>query len=481
LPADSSRREAAALGALLVLAALVRFIGIGSQSLWLDEGVTAELVRLPFGDMLSTIPKSESTPYLYYVLLWPWAKLFGYGEAGLRSLSAVAGVVTVAAIWAGARALAGRWAALAAGALAALNPFLVWYSQEARAYALLAMFCALSFWLFARALQRPDGPALAWWALASSLALATHYFAAFTILPEAIALAVLAGRTRAWALACGAIGLAALALTPLAAQQRRGGGADWIGDISLGHRIAEIPKRFVAGEFGNQLGYVFWPVLLIALAAFALLIVRGSDDERRGGLIALVVGATGLIVPIVFALGTLDYVFPRNLIGSLPPLLVVFGIAVTISRSRAAGAALLAVALALSAVALVRTGTDDALQRDDIRAVSNYLDRHRAFAVVVAPADDVRPLSYYQGGLAKIVDPGVTTTEIAVIDFTRAPRGERAAPRPVPGFTVAEVKDTGTYRLVLLRSTRPIVVGPALARQATPRPEDSATYADLIH
>jgi mannosyltransferase len=475
-----SQRETVALAALLAVAAAVRFIGIGAQSLWLDEVVTFELVSLPFGDTLSTIPDSESTPYLYYVLLWPWADVVGHGEAALRSLSAVFGVLTVAAIWAAARSLVSERAGLVAAALAAVNPFLVWYSQEARAYALLALLCAVSFWLFARALERGDGRSLAWWAIASALALATHYFAAFTIFPEAIALAVLAGRTRAWALACGAIGLAAAALAPLAAEQRRGGGADWIGDISLGHRIAEIPKRFVAGEFGNQLGYVFWPVLLIALASLVLLLWRSADDERRGGVVALVIGGAGLVVPIAFALATLDYVFPRNLIGSLPPLLVAFAAALTAARARLAGGILLAAVLALSALALVRTGTDDALQRDDWRTAVDDLDRTRAGAIVVSPADNLRPLRhYYPRPLFELVDPGVGTSEIAVLDTTRAPIAERIAPRPPPGFAVAEIRDTDTYRIVLLRSSAQMVVGPGLARRAAARPDNVHPVADL--
>ena len=479
MPGGSSRRDAAALGALVVLAALVRFIGIGSQSFWLDEVVTAELVKQSFGDLIGSIPHSESTPYLYYVLLWPWAKVFGYGEAALRSLSALYGVGTVAAIWAGARVLVSRPAALVAGALAAVNPFLIWYSQEARAYALLALLCAVSFWLFALALRRPSGRAYAGWAVASALALATHYFAGFVILPEAIALAVLGGRTRAWALACGGIGLAAAALAPLAAQQRRGGGADWIGNISLGHRIAEIPKRFVAGDFGNQLNYVFWPVLLIATAALVLCLVRATGDERRGGLVAMVVGGVGLALPIVLALGSLDYVFPRNLIGALPPLIVGFGAALTAIRLREVGAVMASAVVALSVLALVRTGTDDALQRDDWRRASRFLTENRVQAIVVSPANDARPLDYYLGHLFNIVDPGVNTDRIAVIEVTRAPRADRVPPRQAQGFTASNVVDTGTYRLVLYRSPRPQVVGPALALQAAARPENVAAKADL--
>ena len=478
MPAGSSRRrEALALGGLLALAALVRVIGIGSQSLWLDEVVTAELVGKPFGDMLSTIPKSESTPFLYYVLLWPWAQLFGDGEAALRSLSAILGVATVAAVWAGARALVSERAALAAGLLAALNPFLVWYSQEARAYALLALLCAVSFWCFARALRDPRW--LAWWAVASALALATHYFAAFTIVPEAIALAVIAGRTRSWALACGAIGLATLALAPLAATQRRGGGADWIGDISLAHRIAEIPKRFVASEFGNQIGYAFWPILLCALIALGLLWTRGTEGERRGGLIALGIGVAGLLVPIAMALASLDYVFPRNLIGSLPPLLVAFAAGLTTSRATRAGAAVLAVVAVGSVVALVRTGTDDALQRDDWGSVSAELDRYRARVIIISGANEARTLRWHRPNLPEIIDPGVATSEVAIVGLTRAPLAERPAPRPPPGFRTVRTIDSGTYRLIIARAPREAVVGRAAALGSAFTPGDVHIVADL--
>lgn len=474
MPAAKGR---AALAGLLALAAAVRFIGIGSQSLWLDEVVTAELVGKPFGDMLSTIPHSESTPYLYYVLLWPWAQLFGDGEAALRSLSALFGVATVAAIWAGARALVSDRAALAAAALAALNPFLVWYSQEARAYALLALLCAVSFWCFARALREPRW--LAWWAVASAFALATHYFAAFTIVPEAIALAMVLGRTRAWAIACGAIGLAALALVPLAATQRRGGGADWIGDISLAHRIAEIPKRFVAGEFGNQLGYVFWPVLLCALAALGFLVWRASEDERRGGLVALGVGTAGLLAPILMALATLDYVFPRNLIGSLPPLLIAFAAGLTGARAARAGAVVLGGVLALSVVGLVRIAGDDALQRDDWRSAASELDGRRAAVIVVSPANEARTLRWYRPNLPDLIEPGLAPQEIAIVDLTRAPTADRAMPNLPPGSRPAAVIDSGTYRIVIARPPSGTVIGPRQALRSSFRPDDAKPLADL--
>jgi hypothetical protein len=140
---------------------------------------------------------------------------------------------------------------------------------------------------------------------------------------------------------------------------------------------------------------------------------------------------------------------------------------------------LLAVVLALSVLGLVRIGTDDELQRDDWKSVAGYLDERRAAALVISPANDSRSLSYYMGRFFKIVEPGPGTSQIAVIEVTRAPLAERPRPKAVPGFRIAEVKDTGTYRLVLLRAPRKVFVGPGLAAQAALRPEDVALVADL--
>ena len=91
---------------------------------------------------------------------------------------------------------------------------LVWFGQEARAYALLALLGALSALLWLRALEDVSGAPrpptsgrryaglLAWGAVAA-LALATHYYAIFLVGPQGLWLALrLPGlRERAAALA----------------------------------------------------------------------------------------------------------------------------------------------------------------------------------------------------------------------------------------------------------------------------------------
>ncbi len=115
--------------------------------------------------MLREVRASESNPPLYYVLAWGWSKLFGTGEAGLRSLSALFGAATIPLAYLIGKDLLSRRAGLITAALVALNPMLIWYSQEARSYALLVLLCAASLLFFLRA--RRSGEA---WDLAAVVA-----------------------------------------------------------------------------------------------------------------------------------------------------------------------------------------------------------------------------------------------------------------------------------------------------------------------
>lgn len=76
---------------VVALGALVRFPTIGHQSFWNDEAVTHGIVSQGLGHVLRTVPSTESTPPLYYVLVWLWSRAFGTHEAGLRSFSALCG------------------------------------------------------------------------------------------------------------------------------------------------------------------------------------------------------------------------------------------------------------------------------------------------------------------------------------------------------------------------------------------------------
>ena len=135
------------LALILALAAGIRFYALGSQSLWSDEGNSAALAARSLSQIAQDA-RGDIHPPLYYWLLSIWTRYFGNSEMALRSLSAIFGVLLVWVIAELGRRLFSPITGLAAGFIAALAPFQVYYSQEARMYILLALEAALAMLLF---------------------------------------------------------------------------------------------------------------------------------------------------------------------------------------------------------------------------------------------------------------------------------------------------------------------------------------------
>src|SRR5687768_1137612 len=158
--ADHSR-EALLVAGLTAAALVLRFIGLSEGDFWADEIATHRAVadRTP-GDVLVVIQAGEGAPHLYYLLAWAWAGVLGAGEAGLRSLSAIAGALVTPVAYLTLRQVGLRTEALIAGGLAAVSPLLVWYGQEARMYSLLTLLTAAALFFFVRLLVNFDVRAL---------------------------------------------------------------------------------------------------------------------------------------------------------------------------------------------------------------------------------------------------------------------------------------------------------------------------------
>jgi mannosyltransferase len=147
---------------IIVVATLVRVYQLGRLSFWYDEVVTMRLARAENpAQLFERLFQIDATRApLHPLLLQLWIKLFGPSEAAARSLSVLAGVVTIVLIFeigrVGFDAATGLWAAW----LAALSPLLIVYSREARMYALLVMITCVC-WRLLLALRRSYGTAKA--------------------------------------------------------------------------------------------------------------------------------------------------------------------------------------------------------------------------------------------------------------------------------------------------------------------------------
>jgi len=232
---------------LTLLAAALRFGTLDARSFWMDEVFTVALLAMDLREMLRGVPMSESTPPLYYLVGWGWARIFGLGEIGARSLPAALGVATVPLAYLAARELVSVRAGVVTAALVAVNPMLIWYSQEARSYALLVFASTVALLFFARALADPAARTLDAWAIASMAAIASHYFAAFLFLPQAAWLLRVSRARREVAVAAGSAAAVGAALVPLALHQRAAGLIDWIDDFELLVRLGRVPVTVLAG------------------------------------------------------------------------------------------------------------------------------------------------------------------------------------------------------------------------------------------
>lgn len=132
---------------ILILAYGLRFHALGAQSLWHDEGNSVVQASRSFIDIAENASRDIHPPG-YYWLLAIWRNLAGQTEFGLRSLSTFASVLTVAFAYALGKRLYGYSAGLAAAVFTAINTFSIFYAQEARMYALLALWSAASMWVF---------------------------------------------------------------------------------------------------------------------------------------------------------------------------------------------------------------------------------------------------------------------------------------------------------------------------------------------
>ncbi len=181
-----------------------------------------------------------------------------------------------------------------AAALVALNPYLIWYSQEARSYALFVLFAAWGLYFFARCLRSPSTRNLTLWAGLSALALLSHYFAAFLVGAQGIWLLARGWPRRVPMVAVGATAAVGVALLPLAIAQEGSGRRNLFAGVSLAQRAADTVYGFLASQNPDAFqgspsvrhlrDAVVIAGLIIGAIALAMLLRRATRTERLGGL-----------------------------------------------------------------------------------------------------------------------------------------------------------------------------------------------------
>jgi mannosyltransferase len=147
-------RTAAGIVIALIVACGIFLRFFTHSAMWLDEALTVDRSSLPIRDIATSL-KQDGAPPLYYYLLHYWMELFGQSDLAIRSLSGVIGVATLPVAWFAANRFGGRVAAWITLVLLASAPYAVYYSTEARMYALDILLTGCGYLALSRALTRP--------------------------------------------------------------------------------------------------------------------------------------------------------------------------------------------------------------------------------------------------------------------------------------------------------------------------------------
>jgi mannosyltransferase len=143
-----SRRKGVglALAAIVVVAALLRLVGLGAEPFWLDEAHTANFTTLTVAELWSfDDPFDTVNPPGFILAMKIWSQV-SRSDEWLRLLPALAGIATIPVVHAIGARIGGRRVGLMAAGFMAVSGYHVRYSQEARAYALITLCAAVALW-----------------------------------------------------------------------------------------------------------------------------------------------------------------------------------------------------------------------------------------------------------------------------------------------------------------------------------------------
>ncbi len=278
----SSRRHWPAL-VLTLLALAVRLYNLSYHSLWFDEAMSVHWARSDVSRILEVSMNlvEDRLPPLYYLLLHYWRLLVGDGELAVRFPSVLLGTLLVPIVYRlGLDLFRSRRVAVLAAGLAAFNPFLVWYSQEARMYALAAALSALGTWFFLKGVTRRAPASWVAYGLCALAGLYAHLYTGFLLPAHALYLLLTRRQSRrAWlpfALTMLVVAglFAPLALATLRASAEAGPGDPLAG---WGARAWWLLSAFTVWKapLSPALGIAV-PAVIAALAVIGLLVPQRS-------------------------------------------------------------------------------------------------------------------------------------------------------------------------------------------------------------
>jgi len=429
--APTDRRPFAVGAALFVAAALIRFYHLDGQSLWNDEMFSIDLARSSLPDLLRKLISYYHHPPLFFVILHILFRAFGDSVWVLRCVSALAGSLTVVAVYILGRRVSNNFAAVAAAILCLVSPFHLAYSQEGRPYALAALLALLVFFLMIEYLDSAKRRWIVLYVLGSIALLYTHYWGLFVIAGHIVFILFFQDSPKrpfliAWLLT----GLAFVPQLPVLFEQsspQHAGGWWWVESPgpreilnvigAYGGSSFKMASAVFQQPFGVQLIGIITASLLI-FNVLVMIIRKQSNGNVEALFICL---SLSLLIPFGLSFYRSEvFIWYRYTVILYPLFCVLIGCSASRWKKDAARQFMVSILVIIGAVGTVKYFS---WSKSNVRDVAVYTDlvTRDSVKLIIRPPAFAPLLSYYYHGDARQVDETYLDQPLgAIVDTARS-------------------------------------------------------------
>jgi mannosyltransferase len=420
---------------VMAISAILRSRYLGGQ-FWMDEGLSVgisshALVNIPH------VLRHDGSPPLYYLMLHVWMSVFGSSETSTHTLSLIFGLLCIpVGTWA-AWNLFGRWAAVIALVLFALNPFITAYSQETRMYSLMALLGLLATFAFIKGFIYRQRGYLILFCISQTLMLYTHAWGAFFGVGAALACVVVWRASdeprailRDAVLVFGAAAVLFLPWLPTFIYQATHTGSPWDSAPNFGAPV-QISRNLMGGDRATV------ALVLASALGLATMFTRKWRSRESLTLWAL------LIIPIgTLGFGwILSHVSPAWAYRYFAPILGSLLLLATLGMSRAKGVGL--IALILVVIFWANPARLAPQYKSDMRDIAGELGPrlHKGDLVIMGQPESVPLAWYYFPAGVRFADTTGPTSDPQSMNWVNAlPRLQHANPTRTLGKLIATLK-----------------------------------------
>jgi 4-amino-4-deoxy-L-arabinose transferase-like glycosyltransferase len=397
---------------LTIIGAVFRFYNLGFNSIWLDEAVTYVHSLTLSGIFDYTNSVDYFNPPLFPLFEFVMIQTTGASEWGLRFFPALFGILTIPAAYLMGKEFHNKYTGLVTAIIFAFSPFLIYYSQEARAFSMLLFFCTILMYVFLKAMKSNLRNDWLVFGVVSAIVFATHFYGAVFIAILVIFAAV-DYRNNIWELLYGLLGLflvfPLILLTIFLYFQRISTGTPTYGLQGMDVIAGTLTQ--LAGFTGGYGRVIF--LILIAIGGIWLTF----KNKERAYLLVWIIAATFIISTIA---SSHIPIIPRYMIF----LMIPFSLAIaslyapianlTSNRTKhLALVALFLVAFGMLGMPFYQTYYTT-YYKEDWRGISQNLTAltNREDVIVIAPRYIEAPLNfYYSAEKDRTIEVGVMSKE----------------------------------------------------------------------